>query len=169
MSNQTLTPADHSSPYERDSLLEAFLAMRAQTETLCEPLETEDYVVQSVSDVSPPKWHLAHTSWFFENFVLDPNDGGYERYHPMYHYLFNSYYNLAGNYHPRVKRGILSRPTVSQIYDYRKHVTQSMASLLENGERGAGPVARRNRDAGHQPRAAAPGAAGHRHQAHPLV
>jgi ergothioneine biosynthesis protein EgtB len=131
MSNQTLTPPDHAAGYERDALIKAFLATRAQTEKLCETLETEDYVVQSVSDVSPPKWHLAHTTWFFENFVLDPNDSGYERFHPMYHYLFNSYYNLAGKYHPRVKRGILSRPTVSQIYDYRKQVTESTASLLE--------------------------------------
>jgi ergothioneine biosynthesis protein EgtB len=131
MSNQTLTPADSAAGYDRDALMQAFLAMRAQTEHLCEPLETEDYVVQSVSDVSPPKWHLAHTSWFFENFVIDPNASGYERFHPKYHYLFNSYYNLAGKYHPRVKRGILSRPTVGQIYDYRKHVTDSMTGLLE--------------------------------------
>ncbi len=74
MSNQTLTPPDHAAGYEREALLQAFLATRAQTEKLCETLETEDYVVQSVSDVSPPKWHLAHTSWFFENFVLDPNE-----------------------------------------------------------------------------------------------
>jgi ergothioneine biosynthesis protein EgtB len=131
MSNQILTPTDSAAGHDRDSLLHDFLAMRAQTEKLCEPLETEDYVVQSVSDVSPPKWHLAHTSWFFENFVLDPNAPGYERFHPKYHYLFNSYYNLAGKYHPRVKRGILSRPTVGQIYDYRKHVTQNMTGLIE--------------------------------------
>ena len=132
MSNQTLTPPDHAAGFERASLLKAFLDMRAQTEKLCEPLETEDYVVQSVSDVSPPKWHLAHTSWFFENFILDPNQAGYERFHPKYHYLFNSYYNLAGKYHPRVKRGIVTRPTVSQIYDYRKHVTESTATLIEH-------------------------------------
>ena len=131
MSNQTLTPTDYEAGYNRDALLTAFLGMRAQTEKLCEPLETEDYVVQSVSDVSPPKWHLAHTSWFFENFIMAPSDSAYERFHPMYHYLFNSYYNLAGEYHPRVKRGILSRPTVSQIYEYRKHVTRSTAALLD--------------------------------------
>ncbi len=131
MSNQTLTPPDHAAGYNRRALIDAFLAMRAQTEKLCEPLETEDYVVQSVSDVSPPKWHLAHTSWFFENFILDPNDSAYERFHPMYHYLFNSYYNLAGKYHPRVKRGILSRPTVSRSTTSGTTSRESTVSLLE--------------------------------------
>jgi ergothioneine biosynthesis protein EgtB len=131
MSNDTLTQAGNATVYDRPGLLKAFLDMRAQTEKLCEPLETEDYVVQSVTDVSPPKWHLAHTTWFFENFVLDPNESAYERFHPMYHYLFNSYYNLAGKYHPRVKRGILSRPTVGEIYDYRRKITQRTASLIE--------------------------------------
>jgi ergothioneine biosynthesis protein EgtB len=130
MSNQTLTPAGRAASYDRKALLQAFLATRSQTETLCEPLETEDYVVQPVLDVSPPKWHLAHTSWFFENFVLDPNVSAYERFHPMYHYLFNSYYNLAGQYHPRFKRGITSRPTVREIYEYRHRVTDGMAGLL---------------------------------------
>jgi ergothioneine biosynthesis protein EgtB len=131
MSNQALTPSTDAAAFDRDALLAAFLAARAQTERLCESLETEDYVVQPVMDVSPPKWHLAHTSWFFENFVLDPNDGAYERFHPMYHYLFNSYYNLAGKYHPRVKRGVLSRPTVREIYDYRRRVTDSTAAFLQ--------------------------------------
>jgi ergothioneine biosynthesis protein EgtB len=116
---------------DRDSLVRGFRDMRSQTEHLCEPLETEDYVVQTITDVSPPKWHLAHTSWFFEQFILDPSDNGYERFHPLYGYLFNSYYNLAGEYHPRVKRGVLSRPTVSQVYDYRKHVTDNIVDLLE--------------------------------------
>ncbi|HEX5367977.1 MAG TPA: ergothioneine biosynthesis protein EgtB [Dehalococcoidia bacterium] len=127
-----LTTSQRSlAPYDRASLIDAFLIMRRQTEKLCEPLETEDYVIQSVSDVSPPKWHLAHTSWFFENFVLDPNLQAYQRFHPMYAYLFNSYYNLAGKYHPRVKRGVLSRPTVSDIYNYRSHVTESVVALLQ--------------------------------------
>lgn len=131
MSNQTLSRVGSEEGYDRAQLLAAFLAMRAQTEKLCQPLETEDYVVQSVSDVSPPKWHLAHTTWFFENFVLDACAPDYERFHPRYHYLFNSYYNLAGKYHPRVKRGILSRPTVHEIYDYRHHVTERTAALIE--------------------------------------
>jgi ergothioneine biosynthesis protein EgtB len=130
MSSQTLDKAGIAEPYDRAALIDAFMTMRRQTEKLCEPLETEDYVVQSVTDVSPPKWHLAHTSWFFENFVLDPHTAGYERFHPMYAYLFNSYYNLAGKYHPRVKRGILSRPTVKDIYAFRAHVTEKTVDLL---------------------------------------
>jgi ergothioneine biosynthesis protein EgtB len=117
---------------DRDSLAEAFRAVRAQTEKLCEPLETEDYVIQSVSDVSPPKWHLAHTSWFFEHFVLAEAQADYQRFHPMYAYLFNSYYNLAGEYHPRVKRGVLSRPTVADIYRFRRHVTERTLDLLDS-------------------------------------
>ena len=130
MSNLT-TSQTGLAAYDRASLIDAFLTMRRQTEKLCEPLETEDYVIQSVVDVSPPKWHLAHTSWFFENFVLDPNDAAYQNFHPMYAYLFNSYYNLAGKYHPRVKRGVLSRPTVSDIYKYRSHVTEGVVDLLQ--------------------------------------
>jgi len=132
MSNETISRPATSEGYDRRSLIDAFVTMRAQTERLCEPLETEDYVVQTNSDVSPPKWHLAHTSWFFENFVLEPNQAGYERFHPMYHYLFNSYYNLAGKYHPRVKRGILSRPTVGEIYNFRAHVTGRTVDLMEH-------------------------------------
>jgi ergothioneine biosynthesis protein EgtB len=117
---------------DRASLIEAFRTVRAQTEKLCEPLETEDYVIQSSPDVSPPKWHLAHTSWFFEHFVLAEAQDGYQRFHPMYAYLFNSYYNLAGEYHPRVKRGVLSRPTVEDIYKFRAHVTNRMVELLDS-------------------------------------
>jgi ergothioneine biosynthesis protein EgtB len=117
---------------DRASLIEAFREVRAQTEKLCQPLETEDYVIQSVADVSPPKWHLAHTSWFFEQFVLAEAQAAYQRFHPMYAYLFNSYYNLAGEYHPRVKRGVLSRPTVADVYKFRAHVTDRMTDLLDS-------------------------------------
>ncbi len=117
---------------DRASLAEAFRAVRAQTEKLCEPLETEDYVIQSVSEVSPPKWHLAHTTWFFEHFVLAEAQTDYQRFHPRYAYLFNSYYNLAGEYHPRVKRGVLSRPTVADIYKFRQHVTERMLDLIDS-------------------------------------
>jgi ergothioneine biosynthesis protein EgtB len=117
---------------DRDSLAEAFRIVRAQTEKLCEPLETEDYVIQSVSDVSPPKWHLAHVSWFFEHFVLAEAQPEYQRFHPMYAFLFNSYYNLAGEYHPRVKRGVLSRPTVADVYKFRRHVTEKTLDLLDS-------------------------------------
>jgi ergothioneine biosynthesis protein EgtB len=117
---------------DRASLAEAFREVRLQTEKLCEPLETEDYVIQSVTDVSPPKWHLAHTSWFFEHFLLAEAQPGYRRFHPSYAYLFNSYYNLAGEYHPRVKRGVLSRPTVADVYRFRSHVTERTLELIES-------------------------------------
>src|SRR5215211_6470752 len=118
MSNLTIEQTGLSH-YDAASLVAQFRDVRAQTELLCKPLETEDYVIQSMPDVSPPKWHLAHTSWFFEQFVLDVFQPGYERFHPMYHYLFNSYYNTAGDYHPRLRRGMLSRPSVPEIYAYR--------------------------------------------------
>lgn len=93
-------------------LIEEFAAVRRFSETLCEPLSTEDYVVQSMPDASPTKWHLAHTSWFFERFILRPHIDGYQSPHPQYNYLFNSYYNIVGPQHCRAQRGLLSRPTV---------------------------------------------------------
>src|SRR5438034_6103036 len=89
-------------------LPEAYRRVRAFTEQLCEPLEVEDYVVQSMPDCSPTKWHLAHVSWFFETFILSPNVPGYASLHPQYTYLFNSYYNAVGERHCRPKRGLIS-------------------------------------------------------------
>jgi ergothioneine biosynthesis protein EgtB len=131
MSNLTIEKTSPSH-YDANALAAQFRSVREQTEALCQPLETEDYVIQSMPDVSPPKWHLAHTSWFFEQFVLDEFDPGYTRFHPLYHYLFNSYYNTAGVYHPRLRRGVLSRPSVAQVYDYRRHVTEATAGLIES-------------------------------------
>ena len=91
----------------RPALLERFMATRRQTEAICSPLETEDYSVQPVLDVSPPKWHLAHTSWFFEQFVLTELCPGYEVFHQDYAFLFNSYYNNAGARVLRAERGLL--------------------------------------------------------------
>lgn len=132
MSNLTIGKAQAN--VDRANLAAAFLAVRQQTEDLCKPLVTEDYVVQSMTDVSPPKWHLAHTSWFFEHFVLAEFEPGYTRFHPMYHYLFNSYYITAGVYHPRVKRGVLSRPPVSEVYAFRAHVTAAVLQLIESAD-----------------------------------
>src|SRR5690349_1484178 len=106
------------------SLADEFRRVRAFTEHLCEPLETEDYVVQSMPDCSPTKWHLAHVSWFFETFILGPNVAGYESLHPQYTYLFNSYYNAVGERHCRPKRGLISRPTVQDTYRYRAYVDE---------------------------------------------
>jgi len=87
-----------------------------------------------MDDASPPKWHLAHTTWFFETFLLKPFADGYRPFDEHYEYLFNSYYNGVGNQYPRPRRGVLSRPTVGEIYDYRRHVDQAMDALLERAE-----------------------------------
>jgi ergothioneine biosynthesis protein EgtB len=92
---------------------------------------TEDYIIQAMPDVSPPKWHLAHTSWFFETFILAPASPGYRSPHVSYAYLFNSYYIAAGERHCRPRRGLLSRPTVEEVYRYRAYVNDHMAALLE--------------------------------------
>lgn len=115
-------------------LLEKYSAVRAFTEKLADPLETEDYVIQTMEDVSPTKWHLAHTSWFFETFVLKEFAAGYEPLNERYAYLFNSYYIQAGARHCRDQRGYISRPTVQEVYDYRAHVDEHVTDLLENAD-----------------------------------
>jgi len=112
------------------ALVAAYAAVRAQSGSICAPLAVEDYVIQSMADVSPPKWHLAHTTWFFENFLLQPFVPGYEPFHPRYGYLFNSYYETVGRFFPRQQRGALARPTVEEIYRYRDHVDREMRDLL---------------------------------------
>jgi len=111
----------------------AYQSVRRMTERLCEPLAAEDCVVQSMPDASPAKWHLAHTSWFFETFVLPAAPGGYRPFDPRFGYLFNSYYNAVGDRLPRPRRGLLSRPTVEEVYRYRAHVDGAMRGLLESG------------------------------------
>jgi ergothioneine biosynthesis protein EgtB len=105
---------------------------RKLTEQLCAPLVTEDYVVQSIEDVSPPKWHLAHTTWFFETFILAQHDPHYKIFHESYAYLFNSYYQQLGRPYPRDKRGLLSRPTAKTIYAYRQYVDNCMREWIES-------------------------------------
>ena len=107
-------------------------AVRGLTETLCEPLVPEDYVVQAMPDASPAKWHLAHTTWFFEQFLLTRHVPGYRVFHPRFAYLFNSYYVTVGERHCRPRRGLLSRPTVAEVYEYRRHVDRHMRQLLAN-------------------------------------
>jgi ergothioneine biosynthesis protein EgtB len=114
----------------RDRLLERYRAVRAFSERMCEGMEAEDFVIQSMPDVSPTKWHLAHTTWFFEAFVLEPHLGGYEPLDPKYNYLFNSYYNAIGEQFCRPRRGQLSRPTVKDVFAYRRHVDAAMERLL---------------------------------------
>src|SRR5438477_2986397 len=110
-----------------DDLVQAFCAVRAHSEALAAPLSAEDCSVQSMPDASPVKWHLAHTSWFFETFVLAPHLEGYQPFHPQFRVLFNSYYNAVGPRWSRAQRGHLSRPTVAEVYKYRAHVDQGMA------------------------------------------
>lgn len=105
--------------------------VRAWTEHLTAPLAPEDLVIQSMPDASPAKWHLAHTSWFFETFVLKPALPGYQSPHPQYDFLFNSYYNAVGERHCRAKRGLISRPTVAETFAYRAHVDREMMRLIE--------------------------------------
>jgi ergothioneine biosynthesis protein EgtB len=115
----------------RTQLIEKYTAVRGFTEQLCAPLEKEDFVVQSMPDVSPTRWHLAHTAWFFETFILKPELDGYETPNKLYNYLFNSYYNAVGKQFPRPERGHLSRPTVDEVIAYRHHVDHEIIRLFE--------------------------------------
>jgi ergothioneine biosynthesis protein EgtB len=111
------------------ALVDFYDEVRSCTERLCQPLTSEDQVVQSMPEASPSKWHLAHTTWFFETFVLAALPG-YRAFHPGFGYLFNSYYNSIGQRVPRHQRGLLSRPTVVEVARYRDHVDEWMRSLL---------------------------------------
>lgn len=107
-----------------------YRGVRKRTEQLCAPLSVEDHVPQPMTDVSPPKWHLGHVTWFFEQFVLLPNLPGFAAFDPRYAYLFNSYYNAMGDRVARAERGHLSRPTVAEVLAYRAHVDAAMNQLL---------------------------------------
>jgi len=111
-------------------LLRRYQAVRHQTADLCRPLLPEDTVVQPMIDVSPPKWHLAHTTWFFETFLLKEYKADYQVFHPDYAFLFNSYYNSLGSRVNRADRGTLSRPPLRDVYAYRAYVDAQMAELL---------------------------------------
>ena len=115
---------------EKPVLISQFQRVRSQTEDLCLPLEIEDYQIQPMADASPPKWHLAHVTWFFETFVLAKYSPNYKVLKLDYHHLFNSYYNGVGSPFPRASRGYLSRPTVAEIYEYRKRIDERVLDLL---------------------------------------
>ena len=112
-------------------MLERFERVRRDSEALTANLTPEDQSIQSMPDVSPTKWHLAHTTWFFETFILTRFDPDYRVFDPAFAYLFNSYYEAAGPRHPRPQRGLLSRPTVDIVAAYRDHVTSAVARLIE--------------------------------------
>ena len=115
---------------DRAVLLERFHRVRAQSEALAAPLSPEDQTVQSMPDASPTKWHLAHTSWFFEQFVLSERLAGYRPYDDNFFFLFNSYYEGAGPRHERPQRGLVTRPGAAEVLAYRAHVTAAMAAYL---------------------------------------
>ncbi len=114
-----------------EQLKQYFNQTREQTENLCLPLHKEDYVPQPITDVSPPKWHLAHTSWFFEAFILREFMPDYEDFHPLYNFLFNSYYQNVGDQWDRQQRGFLSRPTTDDVYRFRKAINERMEQAFE--------------------------------------
>ena len=117
---------------ETNKIISLFLETRKKTESICKPLEIEDYVVQPILDVSPPKWHLGHTTWFFEEFILKPHKPNYKLFHEDFAFVFNSYYESIGKRVIRSNRGNLSRPGVAKVYDYRHYVTFEIEELLES-------------------------------------
>ena len=118
----------------KDDLLQLFIETRTETEKICSYLETEDYVVQPVVDVSPPKWHLGHTTWFFEEFVLKKYKPNHELFDENTAYVFNSYYESVGDKVVRTDRGNLSRPTVTWVYEFREYVTEAVINLFKNSD-----------------------------------
>ena len=136
-----MTPSDGSTDFARLNLPAAsppaalaarYARVRAATVSLAMPLSAEDQTVQSMPDASPVKWHQAHTSWFFETFLLTPNLPGYSLFDPMFSYLFNSYYEAVGPRSPRPMRGLLTRPSLSEVQAYRQHVDSAMSILLRS-------------------------------------
>jgi ergothioneine biosynthesis protein EgtB len=125
-------PVQHTKPdaVDRIALASEYHSVRKRTDQLCEPLACDDYMIQSMPDASPVKWHLAHTTWFFETFLLTPHQTHYRPFHPQYGVLFNSYYEAVGPRWPRPQRGLLSRPTVEEVYRYRKYVDQQVGQFL---------------------------------------
>jgi ergothioneine biosynthesis protein EgtB len=124
------TPANEETPAQRSDSIDRFRRVRAATEAIAKPLSAEDCQVQSMPDASPIKWHLAHTTWFFETFVLCEHLPGYCPFHDAYKVLFNSYYNGIGEKHPRAQRGLLSRPSLADVLAYRAHVNENVERLL---------------------------------------
>lgn len=116
------------------SISKKYLEARKKTEELCKPLRTEDTVVQPVVDVSPPKWHLGHTTWFFENFILNQFSEGYQLFNPDFNFMFNSYYNSQGDRVERHNRGQMSRPVLEKVLEFRKHVDEQMEQFLSQKE-----------------------------------
>ena len=119
----------------RTAIAERFARVRAASEKLAARLSPEDQTIQSMPDVSPTKWHLAHTSWFFETFLLSPHARGYRVFDPAFGYLFNSYYEAAGERHPRAAARAAVAALREEVLRYRRHVTLAMLDLIDDGRR----------------------------------
>ncbi|WP_233350249.1 ergothioneine biosynthesis protein EgtB [Kushneria phosphatilytica] len=132
MSEMLHYPVENLDATHAKEWLRCFQRVRQASETLCAPLHTEDYMVQTMPDVSPPKWHLAHVSWFFEAFLLKPFLQDYQTPNDAYDFLFNSYYETHGEPFPKPLRGTISRPTVAEMYQFRAHIDAEMARLLND-------------------------------------
>ncbi|QGW83468.1 ergothioneine biosynthesis protein EgtB [Variovorax paradoxus] len=118
-------------PQAASALRDKFREVRAASLALAAPLSAEDQCIQSMPDASPTKWHLAHTTWFFETVLLQPHVAGYRPFDVRFHYLFNSYYEALGPRHPRPQRGLLTRPSVDEVQAYRSHVDEAVLALLD--------------------------------------
>ena len=127
-----LTKAQATNECDRDTLDSYYSYVRNETERLSRPLSAEDQVIQSLPDASPTKWHRAHVTWFFETMILSPNDSSYSRFNEKYAYLYNSYYESLGDRQPRAERGLLTRPSISDISDYREYVDVAMSKFIRN-------------------------------------
>ncbi len=132
MNKEALLPSTDASTDNLQHIIEQYKLSRNLSEQICQDLLIEDYSLQAIEETSPLKWHLAHTSWFYETFILKTYQDNYVAFHPEYEYLFNSYYNAVGEQFPRAQRGLLSRPSVDQVYDYRKAVDQAIIDLLNH-------------------------------------
>src|SRR4051794_24193952 len=131
-------PSDLLAP-DRQRFLEAFRRVRAESERRAAPLSPEDQVIQSMPDASPTKWHRAHTTWFLETFLVQPNVPGYKVYDERFAFLFNSYYVAAGPRHPRPERGLITRPDAAEVTDYRAHVDAAVEQLIADASSAAWP------------------------------
>lgn len=127
-----MTTANEAISKNRNELLSSYNKVRKATEALVAPLTEADLQLQSMPDVSPGKWHLAHTTWFFETFILCPRLNHYRRFNEAFNYLFNSYYNGVGGQYPRSQRGLISRPSLQEVMAFRQHVDQWMSAYLQD-------------------------------------
>lgn len=126
-----MTIEENLSPGAQESIKDKFSRTRGTTYDLCRPLERDDYMIQSTPDTSPPKWHLGHTTWFFENFILKQFMKGYREFDPNHSYVFNSYYETVGRHIPKPLRATISRPSLEKVIQYREAVSSETLSLME--------------------------------------